>query len=326
MSDNNPTNSSLIIRAADWHAAGHGVAFAFVIQTWGSSPRPVGSVMIIRDDMLVEGSVSGGCVEGAVIEAGGEAIRTGVGRRLDFGVADETAWEVGLSCGGQIAVLVSPIGSAGINSKELAGIVVELRARRSVTICMSAVSGMLQVPLLPVMSSISCFDEASDIFYLVQPPARRLLIIGAVHITQFLAPMAKLAGYDVTIIDPRAIYTTAERFPGIDRFSVWPDEAMRTLIPDARTAIVTLTHDPKIDDPALQAALLSDAYYIACLGSRRTHAARCKRMQELCFDADDLRRLKGPAGLNIGALTPSEIAVSILAEMIAVERLPEPRQ
>ena len=163
-------------------------------------------------------------------------------------------------------------------------------------------------------------------FYLVQPPARRLLIIGAVHITQFLAPMAKLAGYDVTIIDPRATYTTAERFPGIDRFTVWPDEAMRTLIPDARTAIVTLTHDPKIDDPGLQAALLSDAYYIACLGSRRTHAARCKRMQELCFDADDLRRLKGPAGMNIGAVTPSEIAVSILAEMIASERMPEPRQ
>ena len=112
--------------------------------------------------MLVEGSVSGGCVEGAVIEAGSEAIRTGGGRRLDFGVANDTAWEVGLSCGGQIAVLVSPIGSAGINPKVLAGIVVELRARRSVTICMSAVSGMLQVPLLPVMQEISCFDEASD--------------------------------------------------------------------------------------------------------------------------------------------------------------------
>ena len=116
---------------------GYGVAFAFVIQTWGSSPRPVGSVMIIREDMLVEGSVSGGCVEGAVIEAGSEAIKTGVGTRLDFGVENETAWEVGLSCGGQIAVLVSPIGSAGINPKVLAGIVADLQARRSVTICVS---------------------------------------------------------------------------------------------------------------------------------------------------------------------------------------------
>ncbi len=320
MFDSNLTDNLLIAHATEWHASGHGVALAFVIKTWGSSPRHVGSVMIIRDDLLIEGSVSGGCVEGAVIEAGSEAIKTGVGTRLDFGVENETAWEVGLSCGGQIAVLVSPIGSAGINPEILAGFVADLQARRSATLCVSVASGMFQVPSSSVTPEISFFDEASNMFYLVQVPARRLFIIGGVHISQFLAPMAKLAGYDVTIIDPRATFTAAERFPGIDCVTAWPDEAMQTLIPDARTAVVTLTHDPKIDDQGLQAALSSDAYYIACLGSRRTHANRCKRLQELCFDADDLRRLKGPAGLNIGALTPGEIAVSVLAEMIAEER------
>ena len=322
MFDRNPTNSSLIAGAAEWHADGHGVALAFVIQTWGSSPRPVGSVMIIRDDMLVEGSVSGGCVESAVIEAGGNAITTGGGKRLDFGVADETAWEVGLSCGGRIAVLVSPVGSGGITPQTLASMASDLRARRPVTLCLNAASGMLEPPSSSLMPEASYLDEASDLFYLVQPPARRLVIVGGVHISQFLAPMAKLAGYDVTIIDPRAVFTAAARFPDIECVTDWPDEAMRTLGLDARTAIVTLTHDPKIDDPGLHAALSSDAFYVACLGSRRTHAARCARLQEAGIGVDEVDRHHGPAGLNIGALTPAEIAVSILAEMIAAERMP----
>ena len=321
MFDSNPTNSSLIAGAAEWHAAGHGVALAFVIQTWGSSPRPVGSVMIIRDDMLVEGSVSGGCVESAVIEAGSDAITTGGGKRLDFGVADETAWEVGLSCGGRIAVLVSPVGSGGITPQTLASMASDLRARRPVTLCLNAASGTLEPSSSSLMPEASYLDEASNLFYLVQPPARRLVIVGGVHISQFLAPMAKLAGYDVIIIDPRAVFMAGARFPDIECVTDWPDEAMRTLGLDAHTAIVTLTHDPKIDDPGLHAALSSDAFYVACLGSRRTHAARCVRLQGTGISADEMNRLHGPAGLNIGALTPAEIAVSILAEMIAAERM-----
>lgn len=320
---NNLTNSSLIVRAAEWHIAGHGVALAFVIRTWGSSPRPVGSVMIIRDDILVEGSVSGGCVEGMVIEAGSNAIKTGKGKRLDFGVADEMAWEVGLSCGGQIAVLVSPIGPDGIKPKTLVNIAADLRARRPATLCLNASSGKLAQPLSSSIPTASGLDEKSMLFYLVQSPGRRLVIIGGVHISQFLAPMANFVGYDVTIIDPRSVFTSAERFPEINCVTAWPDEAMRTLKPDSRTAIVALTHDPKIDDPGLQVGLASDAFYIACLGSDRTHAARCARLQEAGFNKVDLQRLNGPAGLNIHALTPAEIAVSILAEMIAADRNPE---
>ena len=151
-------------------------------------------------------------------------------------------------------------------------------------------------------------------------PPRRLFVIGGVHITQFLAPMARQAGYDVVVIDPRAVFNTEGRFPGLKRLTAWPDEALAELPPDERTAIVTLTHDPKIDDPGLLAALASKAFYIGCLGSRRTHAARCDRLREAGFSDSDLARLHGPVGLDIGARTPAEIAVSILAQMIAVER------
>ena len=151
-------------------------------------------------------------------------------------------------------------------------------------------------------------------------PPRRIIVVGGVHITQFLAPMARQAGYDVVIIDPRAVFSAAERFPESDCLTAWPDEAMAELGLDTRTAVVTLTHDPKIDDPGLQAALASDAFYIGCLGSRRTHAARCERLSEAGFsEAEILARLHGPVGLDIGARTPAEIAVSILAQMIAVE-------
>ncbi len=149
-------------------------------------------------------------------------------------------------------------------------------------------------------------------------PPLRLIIIGAVHISQTLVPMAAIAGYEVIVVDPRGSFATAERFPNVRLLDDWPDEAMVALAPDARTAVVTLTHDPKLDDPALEVALQSDAFYIACLGSRRTHAKRLERLRELGFDDQALGRIHGPAGLAIGAVSPAEIAVSILAQLTAV--------
>lgn len=317
------TNDALLIKAAEWHAAGHGVALALVMQTWGSSPRPAGSVMIIRDDQLIEGSVSGGCVEGAVIEAAGEAIASGQGQRLDFGVADATAWEVGLSCGGRIAVLVVPIAAGGIDAGRLGDLAANLRAREPVMLCLDAATGAWLDAGKEAGPDVSGIDPETGHFYLIQKPPRRVIVIGGVHITQFLAPMARLAGYDVMVIDPRAAFTAPERFPDIATHTGWPDEVMQDTRPDANTAIVTLTHDPKIDDPGLEAALSSEAFYIACLGSRRTHAARLERLAAKGFDQAQLARLQGPAGLDIGAKTPAEIAVSILAQMIAAERKPE---
>jgi xanthine dehydrogenase accessory factor len=161
---------------------------------------------------------------------------------------------------------------------------------------------------------------AARIFVEIWNPPLRMIIVGAVHIAQALAPMAALGGWGVTIIDPRAAFASAERFPGVALATDWPDEVMPGLKPDRRTAIVTLTHDPKIDDPALQAALRSEAFYIGSLGSRRTHAKRCDRLAGAGFAADQIARIHGPVGLAIGALTPAEIAISILAEVTAVLR------
>lgn len=323
MSGAEVTNDVLLEKAAAWHAAGHGVVLAFVMQTWGSSPRPAGSVMIIRDDDLIEGSVSGGCVEAAVIEAAGEVRACGRGRRLDFGVADATAWNVGLSCGGRIAILVAPIAPGGIDADRLGDLADRVRAREPVMLCLDAASATPIDAGDGAGIEASGLDEAAGRFYVIQKPPRRVIIIGAVHIAQFLAPMARLSGYDVLVIDPRAVFTAAERFSGIATRTGWPDEVIEAASLDASTAIVTLTHDPKIDDPGLEAALSSKAFYIACLGSRRTHAARVERLAAKGFGPMDLGRLQGPAGLDIGAKTPAEIAVSILAQMIAAERKPE---
>ena len=154
-----------------------------------------------------------------------------------------------------------------------------------------------------------------DAFVEVFNPPLRLLIVGAVHIAQPLARMASVAGYDVTVIDPRGSFATDDRFPGVALVNEWPDEAMPPLDPDRRTAVVTLTHDPKIDDPALAAVLRSEAFYIGALGSRKTHAARVERLTEAGFGADEIGRIHGPVGLSLGAVSPAEIAVSILAQV-----------
>ena len=318
------TNAGLIQTANRWIVAGHGVALALVIQTWGSSPRPVGSVMVVRDDMTVEGSVSGGCVEGAVIDAATDSLASGEGQRLDFGVADATAWEVGLSCGGRIAVLVTPVAAGGLPASDLATLADSMATRRAGAVTFDAKTGALMGAVIDVNHGdggpASELSGDETIFTFRHVPSRRLCVIGGVHITQFLAPMARQAGYDVIVIDPRAVFSTEDRFPGLKRLTAWPDEALAELPSDERTAIVTLTHDPKIDDPGLRVALASKAFYIGCLGSRRTHAARCDRLREAGFSNSDLARLHGPVGLDIGARTPAEIAVSILAQMIAVER------
>ncbi len=162
--------------------------------------------------------------------------------------------------------------------------------------------------------------ETADgrLFVQVFNPPKRMIVVGAVHISQVLAPMAALAGYDVTIVDPRGAFATAERFPGVTLNDAWPGEALEALVPDTRTAIVTLTHDPKLDDPALHVALRSPAFYIGCLGSRKTHAARLARLDEAGFDAAALARIHGPVGLNIGAKSPAEIAVAILGQVTEV--------
>ena len=162
--------------------------------------------------------------------------------------------------------------------------------------------------------------DGRRLFLNVNNPPLRMIIVGAVHIAQPLSRMAVLAGYDVTVVDPRGAFASEERFPGLALNHDWPDEALAALAPDGRTAVVTLTHDPKLDDPALSAALRSDAFYVGSLGSRRTHTRRIERLAAEGFEPDDLARIRGPVGVDIGARTPAEIAASILAEVIAALR------
>ena len=170
--------------------------------------------------------------------------------------------------------------------------------------------------------SVAVDSHVGRTFIQIFNPALRLIVIGAVHIAQALAPVASLAGYHVTVVDPRRAFATDSRFPDVAMNGDWPDEAMTELAPDRRTAVVALTHDPKLDDPALDVALRSEAFYIAALGSRRTHAGRLERLQALGHEPATLARIHGPAGLDIGAVSPAEIAISVMAEMTRALRVP----
>jgi len=294
--------------ARDWRDAGHGVAVATVIETWGSAPRRTGAHLVVRDDGLFEGSVSGGCVEGDVIANALELIAEGGWRRLDYGVADAKAWEVGLACGGRISVLVQALGDATFDPALLDRLLAARAAGEAVVLATDLATGR------------TAEGAADGAFVNRYEPPYRLAIVGAVHIAQALVPMAESLGYAVSVIDPRGLFGGADRFGGVAIDPRWPDEALAEWRPDPASAVVTLTHDPKLDDPALEAALRSGAFYIGALGSRKTHAARLERLAARGFDPAALARIHGPAGLDIGAANPGEIALSVIAQLTAARR------
>ena len=327
------TNANNVLeQAISWMDEGKDVALATVVGTWGSSPRPVGSQLAIDDTGSFVGSVSGGCIEGSVI---GEALATisdGENRLLDFGVSNEQAWEVGLACGGDVRILVERTKEKEtlnrlINERPTATVTNLTTGERSY-VTPTNVSGNLELTTEMLENAHSSLQhdrskiyqsEDDEIFIQVFNPALRCAIIGAVHISQALIPMAQIAGFDVTVIDPRGSFATSTRFPNVKISEDWPDDALQKFNADSRTAIVTLTHDPKLDDPALEVALKTDAFYIGSLGSRRTHASRLERLALSGFNEKDFARIHAPIGLDLGATSPEEIAVTILAEMIAVK-------
>lgn len=305
-------------QALAWHNEGRGAVLATVVETWGSAPRRVGAQMVVSGDGEMQGSVSGGCVEGAVVLEASEALEKSEQRLLEYGVSDGDAFAVGLACGGTIRILVEPVGD--VLPVETLRLLVEARAARTpvaYTVALSTgVRGLTREGYAEQFArDRSGFDTEGDMFIAVHNPPLRLAIVGAVHIAQALVPMARIAGYDPTIIDPRAAFGSEARFPGEQILPDWPDEALTSLGLDARTALVLLTHDPKLDDPALHLALGSECFYIGALGSKRTHAARMNRLREAGYSEAQIGRICGPIGLDIGAASPPEIAVSILAEM-----------
>ena len=328
-----------------WLSDDKSVALATVIKTWGSSPQPVGAGMAVTGEGQIAGSVSGGCVEGAVIDASLEVIKTGKPIRLHFGVADSDAWEVGLACGGEIEVFVR------VFTKTQLKLWMEVLNLEQVFCSTLLINGpdkslgkelivfddgkylgdelpaMKQQPIILAAKEAissgksSCRivdeDQLEEFFFHVFLPMPRLIVVGGVHVAVPLVKLADMIGFEVIVIDPRRLFGTDERFPGIKQLlRAWPAEAFKKIHINPSTAIVMLTHDPKIDDPAIKVALSSPAFYIGALGSKKTHQKRLERLLADGVDRERLELIHAPVGLDLGGRSPEEIALSIMADVV----------
>lgn len=296
---------------SEWTKAGEEIALATVVETWGSSPRPLGSKMVVTRSGKMAGSVSNGCIEGAVFEEAQKVLKAGEPKVAAFGVADEVAFEVGLACGGHIEVFVQPLSPVHEQ------LIAMLQRNVPATLRTNLVTGEAElIEGAPSGSELARRD--GDVF--VEPFRRpaHLIIIGAIHIAIPLHRLAKLMGYRVTIVDARAKFATRERFPEADELIVaWPDEAMTRLQIDNSSYVVILTHDPKFDLPALRSVLGKEAGYIGAIGSRKTNQNRFDALRAEGFTEDQLARVHGPIGLDLGGRGAEETALGILAEITA---------
>jgi xanthine dehydrogenase accessory factor len=299
-------------QALRWRDTGRRVALATVVATRRSAPRPVGSKLAVSDQGELAGSVSGGCVESDVVLAAQEVLGGGEPRLVTYGITDDMAFGVGLPCGGEIDVFVEELAEADRTDVMLTVVAGE------------GVGERLQDPELELAArrrGRSHVLELEDrtVFADVAAPPTRLFVYGAVDTAEALCRAGKLLGWRTVVADARATFATPERIPSADELLVlWPDEALAAVVPDLGTAVVVLTHDDKFDLPLIRAALASDAFYIGWIGSRRNQERRRGLLREEGVTDDELDRISGPAGLDIGADTPAETAVSMLAEILAV--------
>ncbi len=298
--------------ARDWVQAGRRVVMATVIRTWGSAPRPIGALTAIRDDGMVAGSVSGGCVEDDMVlqVRSGELVKDKPAT-TKYGVSAEEAKRFGLPCGGTLELVLEPLTkNSGIDE-----LLTRIERHELVMRRLDMKSG--RVTIGPASSTdLLSFDGAT--LATVHGPRWRLLIIGAGQLSTFLAQMAQGLDYQVTICDPREEYADGWDVPGAALKRGMPDDVAIEMKLDGHSAVVTLTHDPKLDDMALLEALKSPAFYIGAIGSRKNNEARRQRLAGFDLSQDEIARLHGPVGLKLGAKTPPEIAIAILAEMTAV--------
>ncbi len=316
-----------------WLASGEQVALATVVETWGSAPRQAGAKLAVTSDTAMIGSVSGGCVEGAVVQEMIDSLDDQQPRLLNFGVSDDTAWDVGLACGGKITIYAEPLDPAWwtriaelvkadqrfVTATVLSGDQVGAKA----LISDGEVYG--SVPFAPeglADCSATSRQRIADVDVLVEvyQPRPRLIIVGGAHVAMALKQYATILGFNVILIDPRRAFATPERFPDVSLIShQYPDKALAEIGITEGSYIAILTHDPKIDDPALKVALPSTAPYIGVLSSRRTHEKRVERLTKAGVDPVLFERIHTPIGLDINAQTPEEIALAIMAEIIAVK-------
>ena len=327
---------------ARWYKEGRAIALATVIKTWGSSPRTTGAKMAVNQEGGITGSVSGGCVEGAVVSASMETIKHGHAQFLHFDVANETAWEVGVACGGEVDIFVRLMTpevmeafQRGKNSDEVFAISTVVQGPEELLgrelgyfpdgDKIGGIAPGLDEEVLRITASQ--FEDKQpkqvklreniDLFIDVMPPPPTLVIVGGVHIAVALTKIAKASGYRVIVVDPRRQFGTQVRFPEADQIiQKWPDEAFDEIKLNRNTAVAMLTHDPKIDDPGLLTALPSDVYYVGALGSQKTQATRRERLLSAGLDPKLLDRLHGPIGLDLGGRSPEEIALAVMAEVV----------
>lgn len=320
----------LLEHAEAWSRGGLGVALATVVQTWGSSPCPIGSQMVINAKAGFEGSVSGGCIETSVVSESLELLQSGTFEITEYGVSKEMSFAAGLSCGGSVRVMLEVLDDAllaALSGPRPAVRIVDMDNGKWAIVRGSRAEGRLRPDADMIARAAEVLSngracavegrEGGECFYQPLLAPYRLLVVGAVRIAQVLAPMASDAGFDVCVIDPRRAFSTDARFPKTQMLREWPDKAVAKLGLDAQTALVALTHDAKPDDMALGLAIRSEAFYVGALGSKRTHAARVARLREAGYAEAEIARIHAPVGLDIGARTPGEIAVSILAQVIA---------
>jgi xanthine dehydrogenase accessory factor len=300
-------------RSAEWIDHGRRVLLVTVVKTWGSSPRPEGAMLAVREDGLVVGSVSGGCIEDDIVDRtrreGQKATRCEV---VTYGVTADEARRFGLPCGGTIQLVLEPLTrESGIRA-----LLREVEAGHLVTRRLDLASGFATLHPAQAVDGLA-FDGKT--LTTIHGPRYRMLVIGASQLSKYLAQIAVGLDYQVTICDPREEYTETWDIPGVKLVRTMPDDTVKAMKLDERCAVVALTHDPKLDDLALMEALKSPAFYVGALGSRANNAKRRERLREFDVTDEEIARLHGPIGLYIGSRTPPEIAVSILAEITAIK-------
>ena len=306
-------DTQVLRKAADWLAEDRRVVLGTIVRTWGSAPRPVGSLVAIRDDGLVTGSVSGGCIEDDLVDkVRGRAVALALPQRVKYGVTAEDAFRFGLPCGGTLELVLEPLGP----QSQLAPLLDRVLAGRQTVRRLDMASGAVRLEDGDGRDVLRATDSE---LVSVHGPRLRLLVIGAGQLTHYVAQMALACDYSVTICDPREEYADGWLVPGTELVRTMPDDTVIAMKPDRNTAIIALTHDPKLDDLALMEALRSDAFYVGAIGSQKNQAARKQRLLEFGVSAEQMTRLHGPVGLKNGARTPPEIAVSIMAELTAAK-------
>ena len=306
--------------ATQWLASEGTVCLAVVAKTWGSAPRKAGSLLVVKADGTFEGSVSGGCVEGSVIAEAQRLLSEQTFpafKELQFSVSSEQAWDVGLACGGEIIIWLFALGSEQLGALQHAQASLDAGDGGSLSICIPS-QAMSWEGFSSTVSKVPEMD--GDQFNLPLTAELRLKIVGAVHIAQHLAAIAEQCGYKTTVIDPRGAFTDNRTFGAAKVCAMWPDDYFQEHPPSPTTAVVTLTHDPKLDDAALRNTLDSRAFYIGSLGSKKTHAARLARLSEAGLAEAQLNKIDAPIGLDIGANNPAEIAVAIMGKIIETHR------